>query len=389
MKNTIIVILLGLLAFCGYLLYKQGALPGTVRPRPASSAAKDIYYCPMHPQETSDKPGECPICHMSLIKRVTEAPAAATSAAGERKILYYRNPMNPQVTSPTPMKDEMGMDYIPVYEEPAETQNLFYVSSARQQLIGVQTATVDKRELSGRILTVGRVAYDPDLYVAQEEYLQAAKGGRDGASLADAAKRKLLLMGMSEKEISGLRSSGKPEEGLYLPGRDQKKVWVYMTIYEYESAFVKEGQPVEVSSSAFPGEVFKGKVVSVAPMLENMTRSLKVRVQVDNPKSRLKLEMYVNVSLDYSLGTRLAVPEQAVMNTGTRTYVFKVQEPGHFKPCDVRLGSKAGGYYEVLSGLSQGDEIVTSGNFLLDSESKLNAALSTMSEPNATPAEQP
>jgi Cu(I)/Ag(I) efflux system membrane fusion protein len=356
--------------------------------------AKDIYICPMHPQVTSDKPGECPICHMSLVKRAAESPASRSETAEKGKLLYYRNPMNPQVTSPVPMKDQMGMDYVAVYEEvAAKPAGQFYISSQKLQLIGVKTAKAEKRKLTGQIVTVGRVAYDPDLYVAQEEYLQAVKGEADRKDdtngFAQGAARKLQLMGMSKKEIAELAQSGKPEEGLYLPQADQKNVWVYMTVYEYEAGYVKEGQSIEVTAGAYPGEVFKGKVVSIAPMVDAMTRSLKVRAMVDNPAGKLKLEMYVNAALTYDLGEKLAVPQDSVMNAGTRTYVFTTDGQGHFKANDVKLGARADGWYEVLSGLAEGAAIVTSGNFLIDSESKLSAVLTQMSEPNTVPARQP
>jgi Cu(I)/Ag(I) efflux system membrane fusion protein len=140
---------------------------------------------------------------------------------------------------------------------------------------------------------------------------------------------------------------------------------------------------VEARAVAYPGEVFTGRVVSVMPILEAATRTLKVRALVDNPENKLKLEMFVNVTIKYDLGERLAVPMDAVMPTGTRDIVFIARPDGYFEPRDVKLGQKAQGYYEVLQGLSDGEEVVTSANFLIDSESKLNAALGQMGEPNS------
>ena len=141
------------------------------------SQKKDLYYCPMHPNFTSDKPGDCSICGMSLVKRETVESPATGHVQKERKILYYRNPMNPQVTSPVPAKDEMGMDYVPVYEEEqADQESQVFISPAKQQLIGIKKQKVEIRKLAGQILTVGTVAYDPNLFVAQQEYLQTLKG---------------------------------------------------------------------------------------------------------------------------------------------------------------------------------------------------------------------
>jgi membrane fusion protein, copper/silver efflux system len=363
----------------------------------SSGSAKDVYYCPMHPSYTSDKPGDCPICNMSLVKRGVSPRVAEQKPAktGERKILYYRNPMNPAITSPVPMKDSMGMDYVPVYEaeQAAAVAGEVYISPAKQQLIGVKLGKVEKRKLSGQILTVGRVAYDPALFTAQQEYVQTMRSsgtihreeGYIGAQAADfmkSMKQKLLAMGMSEDEITELENRGKPQQNLYLPTSEDKNVWVYVTIYEYEAGLVKTGTPVEARAMAYPGELFEGKVISVTPIIEAATRTLKVRALVDNPDNKLKLEMFVNVAINYTIGEKLAVPEEAVMRAGTRDIVFVTKQDGYFEPRVVTLGAKAQGYYEVLRGLSPNEEIATSGNFLIDSESKLNAVPSQASEPN-------
>jgi Cu(I)/Ag(I) efflux system membrane fusion protein len=360
----------------------------------ASGTAKEVYYCPMHPTYTSDKPGDCPICGMSLVKREAAPPAGEKpTKTGERKLLYYRNPMNPTVTSPVPMKDSMGMDYVPVYEEQT-VEGGVYISPEKQQLIGVKKEKVEKRNLSGQILTVGRVAYDPALFTAQQEYLQALKSSqtvsKDGlgyiaeqsAALIKNMKQKLLAMGMSDLEIEELGKRGRPQQNLYLPSSEDKNVWVYITIYEYEAALVKTGTPVEVRAIAYPGEVFEGQVVTVTPILETATRTLKVRALVDNPENKLKLEMFVNVMIKYDLGEKLAVPEEAVMHAGTRDIVFVANANGYFESRTVTLGVKAQNYYEVLRGLTESEEVVTSGNFLVDSESKLNAVLGQAAEPN-------
>ncbi len=392
---TIVVIIAA--AIAGIFIFERYG--NKQRSGTASQAAKDVYYCPMHPNVTSDKPGECPICHMSLVKRGGAPPVGGEQQKqGERKILYYRSPMNPAVTSPVPMKDQMGMDYVPVYEETGQEEiSGVHISPEKQQLIGVKKGKVEKRELSGQILTVGRVAYDPALFTAQQEYLQAVKSSQtirkeegyieeQSGALIKSMKQKLLAMGMSESEITELEKRGKPQQNLYLPTSEDKNVWIYITIYEYEAELVKAGTPVEARAIAYPSEVFQGKVVSVTPILEAATRTLKVRALVDNSENKLKLEMFVNVAVKYDLGEKLAVPEEAVMHTGTRNIVFVVKAGGYFAPRVVALGEKAQGYYAVLKGLSENEEVVTSGNFLVDSESKLNAVLSQMAEPNEAPS---
>ena len=371
----------------------------SVKGAKSEKGAKGLYYCPMHPSFTSDRPGDCAICGMSLVKKVAaDAPAGTPkSGQGGKKILYYRNPMNPQVTSPVPMKDEMGMDYVPVYaDEEAQAHPGVYISPEKQQLIGVKKGKVQMRNLTGQIRTVGRVAYDPNLFVAQQEYLQALKGHQSAQkanleyldeqsrSLLTDMRRKLLLLGMSNAEIDELQKRGKPESNLYLPAGEDKSVWVYITIYEYEAGLVKEGMAVQVDTLAYPGETFRGQIVSITPLLQAATRTLKARALVDNPEGKLKLEMFANVRIDYDLGEKLAVPEDAVLHAGTRDIVFVADADGYFTPKTVKLGAKAQGYYEVLQGLAANEEVVTSGNFLVDSESKLNAVLNQMGEPNTS-----
>ncbi len=363
----------------------------------SEKAAKGLYYCPMHPTFTSDRPGNCAICGMTLVKRtVADAPASGQKAGqGGQKILYYRNPMNPNATSPVPMKDPMGMDYVPVYEaEATQAHAGTYISPEKQQLIGVKKGKVQVLNLSGQIRTVGRVAYDPNLFVAQQEYLQAMKGRQttretnmsyldeQSQALLKDMRYRLLLLGMSSTEIDTLEKQGKPETNLYLPTRQDKDVWVYATIYEYEAGLVKEGMTVQVDTLAYPGETFQGKIVSITPLLEAATRTLKARTLVENPEGKLKLEMFANVRINYDLGEKLAVPEDAVMRAGTRDIVFVVDPNSYFEARTVRLGAKAQGYYEVLEGLAANEDVVTSANFLVDSESKLNAVLSQMAEPN-------
>ncbi len=392
---AIFVVLALAAATVGFI--ERGPLIAWYRSCTEKGGIKGLFYCPMHPAFTSDRPGNCAICGMSLVKKETaDAPAGGQKGAGgDRKILYYRNPMNPQVTSPVPMKDEMGMDYVPVYEEQGtQAHPGVYISPEKQQLIGVKKGKVQMRKLSGQILTVGRVAYDPALFTAQQEYLQILKGrqfaqkanlnevNEQSVSLLKAARSKLLLMGMSDAEIDAMEKQGRAETNLYLPTSEDGNVWVYVTIYEYEAGLVKEGMPVQVDTLAYPGQTFQGRIVAITPLLETATRTLKARALVENPEGKLKLEMFANVRIDYDIGERLAIPEEAVMHAGTRDIVYVVDPNGYFEPRTVRLGVKAQGWYELLQGPAADEEVVTSANFLVDSESKLNAVLNQMTEPN-------
>jgi membrane fusion protein, copper/silver efflux system len=301
----------------------------------------------------------------------------------KKQVLYYRNPMDPKVISPVPMKDSMGMDYVAVYAtEESNPGHGVYISPERQQLIGVKKEEVVKRQLLREIITVGKVAYDPDLYVAQEEYIQALKiteatknsvlvsVSAQSNSLLEAAKKKLLLMGMSSEEIEELTKRGSAQESLYLSGSSDL-AWVYLTVYEYEIGLIKQGQEVVIDANAFPGETFPGKIVAITPVLNAETRSLRVRVEVKDLDHKLKPEMFVNAKISVDLGKKLTVPETAVLDTGIRKIVYLAKENDTLELSEVTLGQKAQGYYEVLNGLKDGDMVVTNGNFLVDSESKL------------------
>ncbi len=349
-------------------------------------SAKTQYHCPMHPQITSDRKGFCPICGMDLVKDEVSLSGSVTSQGNsERKILFYRNPMNPKITSPVPMKDSMGMDYVPVYDQSQGESAQVVINVHKQQLIGVKKDIVKKRPLIIEILTVGKVAYDPDLYVAQEEYLQAVKTAaatsqsalvsikEQSDQLLAASERKLFLLGMNQAEIEALQMSGNPQENLYLPSHSGK-AWVYITIYEYELGLIKQGQDVVIDALAYPGEIFKGKITALTPVLDAQSRSVRVRAEVEDPNGKLKPQMFVNARIHVDLGEKLSIPQEAVMDSGTRKIVYVVQED-QFAPREVTLGPKAGEYYEVLSGLAEAEEIVTSGNFLIDAESKIKGAL--------------
>jgi hypothetical protein len=366
---------------------------GIFKSCPLTRAAKDIYYCAMHPNFTSDKPGSCAICGMTLVKKQTTR-AVQVTASQEKKILFYRNPMNPEITSPVPMKDEMGMDYVPVLAMPAGSQEPgasaeeagVYISPEKQQLIGIKKEIIETKDLVHQILTVGKIAYDPELFVAQEEYLQALKAQEKIQEstipivkeqmqlLARAAKRKLLLLGMSEQSIEQLSQRGIAQDNLYLPISNDT-VWVYITIYEYEAGLIKEGLAVEIEAVAFPGEIFLGKIVAITPVVNSQTRTIQVRAEIANSEHKLKPEMFVNAKINVDLGEKLAVPETAVLDTGLRKIVYLVKPGDILEAREVRLGQKAQGYYEVLDGVKAGDIVVTSGNFLVDSESKLKAAI--------------
>ena len=258
--------------------------------------------------------------------------------------------------------------------------------------------------------------YSPDLVQTQAEYLLALKGkqelsasefadaARYSASLAESARRRLQLWDISDAQISEVEKRGTPTKTmtLYAPAdgyvltrgafprqrvtpetelyvlADLSKVWVMADVYEFEAADVREGMWADVTLSTYPGRTFRGRVTYINPQLESSTRTLKVRVELPNPGLLLKPDMFADVNLRISGARALVVPAEAVMDSGSEQTVFVALGDGYFEPRKVTLGGKAGGKYVVTSGLRAGEQVVTSGNFLIDSESRLKSATGGM-----------
>jgi Cu(I)/Ag(I) efflux system membrane fusion protein len=261
--------------------------------------------------------------------------------------------------------------------------------------------------------------YSPELVSTQEEYLIALRAKKDlakspflevagsGNSLAESAKRRLKLWDISDDQIKALEESGQIKKTLTLhspfsgfvlekaayngmnvmPGMalfklaDLAVVWLYADIYEYELPFIRLGQQASVQLSYIPGETFTGKAIYIYPSLNPETRTAKVRFEIPNPQGRLKPEMYANVEIKVHLGQKLAVPEGAIIDTGLRQIAIIDKGSGYFEPREVKVGAKVDNYYEVIKGLKAGERVVTSANFLIDSESKLKEAMGGMAMP--------
>ncbi|MBI3996452.1 MAG: efflux RND transporter periplasmic adaptor subunit [Candidatus Omnitrophica bacterium] len=415
-----------------------------------------VYYCPMHPTYTADRPGDCPICNMKLVKKestqhtalstqhtaktakdicymhncpmmkpgqkcpmlvmakagekvvcpicgthVAEAAVSSSvSPAGEEKtILYWTDPMLPGYKSDKPGKSPMGMDLIPVYEENGVSGEVsatapegyapILVTSQKRQFIGVTTAPVQRRTINKIIRTVGQIANDPELYQAEQEYLQALKALEQAKTgtmpevteraqrLVDSSRFRLRRLGLSNELIDEMAGWTGPDQSLLLADPNGR-VWLYAPIYEYELPLVNVGQIITIEIQAIPGKTLAGTIRSIDPVLDPATRSARVRAILTDPENILKPEMFVNASIAVAAGEVLAVPEEAVFDTGTKQVIFVDKGQGLFEPRDVTVGVKAEGYYEIKSGVSEGELVVTSGNFLIDSESRLKAALEGM-----------
>jgi Cu(I)/Ag(I) efflux system membrane fusion protein len=283
----------------------------------------------------------------------------------------------------------MDMDLVPVYEEEMPSASTaapegyapILVTPQKRQFIGVTTARAERRVLTKTIRTVGQIANDPELYQAQQEYLQSLRGleqvkavampevVEQAQRLADASRLRLRRVGLSNE----LTWTG-PDQSLLLAD-PSGRVWLYAPIYEYELPLVNIGQTITIEVQAIPGKTLEGTIRAIDSVLDPATRSARVRAVLIDPENILKPEMFVNASIAVMAGEVLAIPEAAVFNTGTKQIVFVDKGQGVFEPRDVAVGVKADGFYEVQSGITEGELVVTSGNFLIDSESRLKAAL--------------
>lgn len=445
----------------GFWLTRQWAAgPGSEAQAGGEAQTGRLYTCGMHPDVIREEPGECPICQMKLTPLKQHKADEGQKQAGprERKILYWRAPMDPSYVSDSPGKSPMGMDLVPVYADEGEsaTGPTIQIDPVTIQNMGIRTTRVSRGPLVRTIRTVGRVDYDeqtlyfidtkfegwietlyvnetgvqvargdplfdvysPALYAAQEEFLAALRGlerladspvaeAREQAQrLVEAARVRLRYYDVSDEQIEELPRSGRPTktltihapaggavtekmalEGMYVrPGMrlftiaDLSRVWVLVDIYEYQLPWVRIGQQATMTLPYVPDREFTGRVVYIYPYLEQRTRVVKVRLEFDNPTLELKPGMYANVMLHSDLGREaLLIPREAYIDSGTRRVAFVAREGGKFEPREIQVGVEAeDGLVEVRYGLDEGERVVTSGQFLLDAESKLREALEKM-----------
>jgi Cu(I)/Ag(I) efflux system membrane fusion protein len=325
------------------------------------SDSKQMYHCPMHPDYISDRPGDCPVCGMKLVPIEKEEHQKAVEMEKHKN---HSNEMN-------------DVDKISMVRDRTEVK----ISPQKQQIIGVKIEEVKKRELGKIIFANGVVAYDPELYYAEQQYISALNSENKNNELIQSAKERLKIIGLSKEYIEEISKMKEPDKSL-IKIDDSSGVWVYAQVYQDEINFVKKGAACEITSSSASGKIFYGKVISIDPSLNPETRSIKVRIYISKSEKLLKPEMYVNVKIKSKQGEFLSISEDAIIDTGTKQIVFIDKGNGYFEPRYVTLGEKIEDYYVVNSGLKEGDRVVISANFLIDSESQLKAAINNMSGHN-------
>lgn len=448
----------------------------------ASQSAKEernpiYWYDAMNPQHHYNAPGKAPD-GMDLVPQYAEQIASPakqdansgaqdmanmpgmSTKAGDRKVLYWYDPMHPAYKSDKPgIAPDCGMTLVPKYAEDQSMAKMpvgtVTISPEKQVLAGVRTAVVQRKSLVRDIRTTAQIVadetriahvhvkvagyidqvyvdfvgqlvkkgqplftlYSPDLVSTQEEYLIAKRGNatlgnapfkeisEGSQSLLQSAKQRLKLWDISDDQIKELDETGKvskdltfyspitgfvtdrkvfpqtsvtPDTELYTVS-DLSTVWADADIYEYEVPFVRLGQRVTLTLSYYPGKTYTGNISYIYPTVDPQTRTVKARIQIPNPGFVLKPQMFADAQLRVDYGTKILVPQEAVLNSGTEQHVFVVHEGGVFEPRTVTIGPVVDGSAVILSGLKAGETIVVSGNFLIDSESGLKNAMSGMS----------
>ena len=371
----------------------------------------------------------------------------SSKSPGEKEILYWVAPMDANYRRDKPGKSPMGMDLVPVYADDANTQDgVVKISANVENNLGVRVSTVQKGNLSRDISTVGYVSFDeekifhvhsrvegwverlrvksvgetvnkgqklfelysPDLVNAQEEFLTALKSKNE--ALINASRSRLGFLGVSDAQIERLKQSRKVQqridiysqhdgfinelnirEGMFIkPATDVLSigqidtVWVIAEVFELQSGWIRVGQKVGMEVGALPGKSWQGSVDYIYPVLDAKTRTLQVRVRFDNPDALLKPNMFARLDIHAQTEQEtLYVPREALIRSGTMDRVVKALGEGKYLSVAVRTGIESGNAVEILDGLAAGESIVTSAQFLIDSESSLTASFERMRETSA------
>jgi len=379
----------------------------------SESEDKDNFYwtCSMHPEVISEEPGNCPICGMKLVKKskgsgqsnknVVQIDPVTVQNIGVRTDIVMKIPLSKTI------RTTGNVDY--------NEKKIAYVNTKIGGWIEQLHA-----DYTGKLINKGSPLlelYSPELVSTQEEYLRALKFSEkmksssfteiaEGAhSLLESAKLRLQYWDITDKQIQNLEKTGKvkktltihsPEKGFIIhknavqgvrvnPGEnlfkiaDLSTIWIYADIYEYELPWIKTGQKAEISLSYKPGKTYEGTITYIYPYLENKTRTAKIRIEIENPGYILKPDMYVEVKITsgderYSL----VIPSEAVIYSGKRKIAIVDLGKGKFLPKEIITGIETDSQIEVLKGLEEGEHVVTSSNFLIDSESRLKEALDKM-----------
>ena len=401
------LLLLAIVSVGSFIAYKMSEGRGPARSKQVAGAT--IYRCPMHPNYTSDKPGECPICGMNLEQvELTETATHAGHDGGVPGLTTVQIPSaRTQLIGVRLARAERGGlgEGAPLvgFVSPDETR----LRRVQLRVSGwVQNVTMNR---TGERVTAGQPMlsiYSPELYQSEQEYLIAMGDGAGvmghDAGAHDSSRERLRLLGVPDEEVARLERERKPSsklalrspvtgtvlernvvEGQFISAdtplftvADLSRVWVLVDLYEMDLGRVRVGDRVRFTVDGLPGREFTAAIEFVYPTVSSETRTLKARLSLANPDGLLKPGMYGQVDVaSHRGGSALIVPSEAVVNTGEYSYVFLARGDGHFEPRRVWTGRGDGDRVTILKGLAEGDTVVASASFLIDSESRLKAAI--------------
>ena len=377
----------------------------------APGKRKIIYRSTMNPNEIADRPGKDSM-GMEMIPKEIDAPSTGGAGAIDGRVAVQISSQKRQLIGVRTAAVEKGPFTRTIHAvgrvtfDETRLRNVFAKVSGWVERLYANTTGQRVKE-GDPLLSI----YSPDLVSSAQEYLLALRG-RDhlagagmpddsGERLVDSARRRLLLFDLTPQQIAALGETGEAPKTMTLhapisgniitryvtqgdriePGTklldiaELSRVWVLADIYEYELPFVQLGQAATMTLSYLPGRTFEGRIAFIYPTLSEATRTVKVRLEFPNPDFALKPEMYAQVEIRCDLGDRLTLPATAVISTGTRDIAFVDRGEGYFEPRTLQLGLRLPDRFEVLDGLTAGEMVLVSGNFLVDSEAKLKAAL--------------
>lgn len=394
-------------------MYTDQATPAAGKSVGASGERKVLYwYDPMHPQYRADKPGKAPDCGMDLAPKysddqpATMAPGSVMIAGEKQQLIGVRTI---EVTRESLVREVHANAQVTADETRIAHVHVKVPGFIEQVFVGYVGQWVKKGQ---PLFTL----YSPDLVSTQEEYLIAKRGektlgsspfaevAQGSESLLRSTRERLKLWDISDEQIRRLDRTGEvsrtltidspatgfvtdrkafpqtsvtPDTELYTVS-DYSTVWVNAEIFEYEVPYVKVGQRAEMQLSYYPGKTWNGRVSFIDPTVDPVTRTVKARIEFANPGFQLKPQMFADVDLKIDYGKQLVVPQEAVLDSGQEQRVFVAKGDGYFEPRRIVTGATLDGKVVVLSGLKAGETVVSSGNFLIDSESRLKGNAASM-----------
>lgn len=402
-------LLLGWMVFGGAGSHEHNGEPAT------TEEGNTVWTCSMHPQIRMDKPGKCPLCAMDLIPLKSSGSGDDTiddqAIQMSKEAIALANIQTTTVGRQDAVKDIQLYGTIQVDERLQQSQTSHVNGRIEKLYVNFTGEAVKQGQLIATI-------YSPDLLTAQQELLEAAKLKDLQPLLLGAAKEKLRMWKMSEGQINKVLSTGNASpyvsvfantsgivveknvnQGDYINQgtvlyniSNLSKLWAVFDAYENDLPFIKEGDVLEYTLQSLPGEVFKGKIAFINPIIDATSRTAKVRVETDNRKNNLKPEMYASAKIAAPLkqyNNDMVIPKSAVLWTGKRSVIY-VKQPNTSTPAfmlrEIVLGPSLGENYVVLSGLENGEEIVTNGVFTVDASAQLEGKRSMMNNDDAPAA---